>query len=497
MSPRRPSPTRVSTPALRALHALLALALLAALGVSAGALSGCRSKTAETVLYQCPMHPDYVTDHPGSCPICSMTLVRKQDRRGAAQAASGSPAAPSGQRAPLYYRSPMDPTVTSPTPAKDSMGMDFVPVYADSGAAVEQGGPGAAAGLAAVELDPAQLRLSGVATAPAVEETTGRTVRAVGAVAADETRMIRVHTRTAGWIEKLFVSSTGQHVLEGQPMLELYSPELLASEEEYLRAREAQARFAQSPLEEVRRGGRDLLEAARRKLDLLGVPDATVDELAYVGVAPRTVTLPAPASGYVIEKPVLAGQRIEPSTELFTLADLSSVWVEASLYEMDAAAVRPGLRAGVSLPSDPRRRFHGRVSYVYPTLDPATRTLKVRVELANPGLVLKPGMLADVELALAQARHLTVPDTAILDTGERQLVFVQTAPGTFVPRAVTVGERSAGRAAVLSGLRAGEQVVVRAGFLLDSESRLRAAVLGANGANGAGKEGEKPRKDRP
>jgi RND family efflux transporter MFP subunit len=452
------------------------------------------------------MHPDYVTDHPGSCPICSMTLVRKEPRRQAAQATTGAAAAPSGKRVPLYYRSPMDPTVTSPTPAKDSMGMDFVPVYADTGAAVEQGGPGepGAAGLAPigqpVELDPEQLRLSGVATAPAVEETTGRTVRAVGAVAADETRMIRVHTRTAGWIEKLFVSSTGQHVLEGQPMLELYSPELLASEEEYLRAREAQARFAQSPLEEVRRGGRDLLEAARRKLDLLGVPDATVDELAYVGVAPRTVTLPAPASGYVIEKPVLAGQRIEPATELFTLADLSVVWVEASLYEMDAAAVRPGMRASVSLPSDPGRRFSGRVAYVYPTLDPATRTLKVRVELANPRLVLKPGMFADVELALAQARHLTVPDTAILDTGERQLVFVATAPGTFVPRAVAVGERSGGRAAILSGLRAGEQVVVRAGFLLDSESRLRAAVLGANGAGGAntaGKEGSKPRKDPP
>lgn len=438
-------------------------------------LAGCGSEArkAET-LYTCPMHPDYVSDHPGDCPVCGMRLVKK---KGTSESASAPAAKSPEERRPLYYRSPMNPAVTSPTPAKDPMGMDFVPVYAEDVAPRPAGSPG----LAPVELTPEAMRLAGVATEAARMEETGRTIRAAGTVVPDERRTTQVHTRISGWVERLFVNATGQLVKRGQPMLEIYSPELLATQEEYLRAREARARFSTSSLEEVRKGGEDLYEAARRRLDLLGFPEAAFAELERTGKARRTVRLPSPASGFVLEKQVFEGARIEPETPLFRIVDLSRIWLEAALYESDAPSVRLGQAARVSLPSDPAHPRSARVAYLYPALDPATRTLRVRFELANPGLTLKPGMFADVELTLASQRQLTIPDSAILATGERRVVFVATAPSRFEPREIELGARAGGRAVVLSGLKAGDQVVVRANFLLDSESRLRAALAGRSG----------------
>jgi RND family efflux transporter MFP subunit len=266
-------------------------------------------------------------------------------------------------------------------------------------------------------------------------------------------------------------------------MLEIYSPELLATQEEYLRAREARARFSASSLEEVRKGGEDLYEAARRRLDLLGFPAPALAELERTGQARRTVRLPSPASGFVFEKQVYEGARIEPETALFRIVDLSRVWLEAALYESDASSVGLGQAARVYLASDPAHPRGARVAYLYPALDPATRTLRVRFELANPGLTLKPGMFADVELTLSSLRQLTIPDSAVLATGERRVVFVATAPGRFEPREIVVGARTGGRTAVLSGLQAGDLVVVRANFLLDSESRLRSALAGRSGGS--------------
>jgi membrane fusion protein, copper/silver efflux system len=360
-------------------------------------------------------------------------------------------------------------------PMKDSMGMDYVPVYADELA----GAAGAVPGLATVEMTAAGVRLSGVQTAAAERGSLARTVRTVGTVVPDETRVDHFHTRVTGWVEKLYVNFTGQYVEHGQPVLSIYSPQLLASQEEYLRARESAATFAKSELPEVRKGGEELLRAARARLELFDVPGDLVAEIERTGTPQRDVTLVAHSSGYVTAKGIFPGQQVDPSMmELFTITDLSRVWVEADFYEYEARLLRLGQEAAVTLPYDAARVLSGRVAYIYPTLAPESRTLRVRFEFANPSLDLKPGMFANVEIRLDPGEGLLIPDSAVMDTGERQVVFVEKGGGVFEPREVKVGVRSGGRAQVLAGLAEGDRVVIRANFLLDSESRLRAALAG-------------------
>jgi RND family efflux transporter MFP subunit len=471
----------------------LAIALLAIGTLAFGVLvAGCSRPASDRRIgshqkqqYHCPMHPTYVADRPGDCPICGMKLVPIESRESKAPAGSSAPAGAAtgatGPRRILHYRNPMDPSVTSPVPMKDPMGMDYVPVYSDevsAGSGVE--------GHASVEVSPDELRLTGIQTAVARRGTLARTIRTVGEVKADETRVSQVHARISGWVEKLFVNSSGQAVRRGQPLLTVYSPELLATQEEFLRARESAARFAQSDVPEVRRGGAELLEAARQRLMLFDVPQSFIETLEQTGRPQRAVTLEAPASGFVTTKDVFAGARLEPGVTLFTVTDLSRVWIEAEVYEQEASLVRLGQKARVTLAYDPSHAYTGRIRYVYPYLDTDTRTLRVRFEFANPGLVLKPGMYANVELDVQAAEGILVPDASILDTGPRQIVYVETGEGRYEPRQVTVGVRSDGQAQILSGVKAGETVVDRANFLLDSESRLRAAITRAPGTDTAG-----------
>jgi membrane fusion protein, copper/silver efflux system len=418
--------------------------------------------------YYCPMHPDYHADKPGDCPICGMRLVKKEKKD--AKATSAKPAAPAA-RSVLFYRNPMNPSLISPVPMKDEMGMDYVPVYADEA----KGAAGGIDGLAPVNAGQEGLRLAGVQTAVAERQELTRTTRAPGIVTPDESRVRHVHTKVAGFIEKLYVNYTGQQVRAGQPLLSIYSPELLATQEELLRARETAARFASSSLPEVRRGGEELLAAARRRLELLDVPPSFISRLERTGQVQRTVTLTAPASGFVTGKEIFEGQEVQPGMDLLMLTDLSRVWIEADFYEYEARSLRLGQKVVVMLPYDPGVRFTGRVNYIYPILDPQSRTLKVRLEFPNPGLALKPGMYVDVTPELETREGIVIPDSAVIDTGVRQVVFVEDH-GAFVPREVRVGSRSEGKALVLSGIEAGERVAVRANFLLDSESRLRAAI---------------------
>ncbi len=446
--------------------------------------------------YACPMHPEFVTDDPTErCPKCGMKVVETGPRAQGAGAGTPMPAAaaaPSpgaaapvratdhgprttaGGRRVLFYRSPMNPTATSPVPMKDEMGMDYVPVYADE---VAQRPSPAVPGLAPLQLTDDGVRLAGVQTATAVEGRLARTIRTVGTVTADETRVQHFHTRITGWVEKLYVNFTGQFVRHGEPVISIYSPELLASQEEYLRAREAAARFATSELPEVRKGGEELVAAARRRLRLFDVPEDFIAELERTGKPQREVTLLAHSSGYVTSKGIFHGQQVDPAMmDLFTITDLSHVWIDADFYESEASLLRVGQEAGLTLTYDPAVRLTGRIAYIYPTLNPETRTIKVRFDFSNPDLTLKPGMFADVELATGGAPGVVIPDSAVIDTGERQVVFVSLGEGRFEPRLVRLGVRSEGRALVIAGVAAGEQVVVKANFLLDSESRLRAAL---------------------
>jgi Cu(I)/Ag(I) efflux system membrane fusion protein len=445
--------------------------------------------------YTCPMHPEFLTDDPNErCPKCGMKVVEKQaEDRGPRTGdisptdAAGThlepgPQAMGAERKVLFYRNPMDPTVTSPVPMKDEMGMDYVPVYAEQAAPAA----GGVTGMATVEITSEGIHLSGVQTEPAVFERVARSVRTVGTVTADETRIRHVHTKTAGWVEKLFVNFTGQLVRQGQPILSIYSQELLASQEEFLRARETASKFAASELPEVRRGGEELLQSAEQRLRLFDVPEDFIAELKRTGQPQRAVTLLAPVSGFVTAKEVFEGQQIEPGMELFTITDLSRVWIEADFYEYEARALHVGQEAKVTLPYDPSRELAGRVTYVYPTLNPDSRTLRVRLEFRNPDFALKPAMFANVELPLEATDGIVIPDSAVIDTGERQIVFVSLGGGRFEPREVTLGVRSSGKAQVLSGVAAGDQVVTRANFLLDSESQLRAAVAGMKKSSGRG-----------
>jgi membrane fusion protein, copper/silver efflux system len=440
--------------------------------------TGCAKQEKATARYHCPMHPTYVSDRPGDCPICGMRLVPIQgsDSSAAAQPAEApteTAAAPASGKI-LYYRSPMDPRVTSPVPAKDEMGMDFVPVYEEPAATGSE-----VPGHAPVTVSGEGMKLAGIRTTPAERGVVRRAIRAVGIVRSDERRIHQVTLKSAGYVERLFVGTTGQSVRRGDPILSVYSPDLLSAEWEYLHAHEAAQKLLASNMESVRQDAEELLSASKKRLELLDVPESVIEEIERTGAPQRTVTFPAPVSGYVTAKPVVAGMRVEPGTELYTVTDLSQVWIEADFYEYEAAYLALGQEAVLTFPYDPAVRLTGKVALIYPVLDPASRTIRVRFEADNPDLVLKPGMYANAELQIQSAEGVIVPDNAVLDTGDRQLVFVETAPGRFTPRSVRVGLRGDGQALLLEGVREGESVVVQANFLLDSESRIRAAFSGA------------------
>jgi len=399
----------------------------------------------------------------------------------AAGLACSKPAAgpPHPGEKPLFYRHPMQPDVTSPVPAKDDMGMDYVPVYAEPKANAPTGGPAGAPPAAAPALSEASLALGGVTIVPVAREFIARSVRLPGVVVADEARRVEVVVRFGGWLEALPVARTGERVYRGQTLARLFSPELVAGEEEYLRARETAGRFAGSAIPEVVSGGAELAAAARRRLSLLGLSEETIARIERTGRSERTLAIVAPTSGWVTRLGAVRGARVEAGAMLFEISDLSSVFVEASLPEGDAALGVVGRTATLNLAAAPGASRSGRVAAILPLLDPTNRTLTVRVVFGNSDLALKPGMSAVLELAEPGRMGLTIPDSGLLPTGERTLAFVEISPGKFAPREVVVGARVGGRAEILSGLRENERVAAQAAFLLDAESRLRGALPAA------------------
>ncbi|HJV70109.1 efflux RND transporter periplasmic adaptor subunit [Ideonella sp.] len=391
----------------------------------------------------------------------------------AASAPASAPAKPA-ERKILYYRNPMGLPDTSPTPKQDSMGMDYIPVYA------EEQQPDAANTL---KLSTDKVQKLGVRTEPAAMRPLGRALRATGRVEPDERRIALISPRFEGYVERLHVNTTSQAVGRGQPLFEVYSPDLVTAQQEYLLAVQG---ARQLPAGEAAGGMGRLADASLARLRNWGLSDDELATLVKTGEPRRTLTMRSPVAGIVTEKKAFQGMRFMPGEMLYQVTDLSTVWVVADVPERDIALVRPGSLASVQLPAYPGERFEGRITRILPTMDAATRTVPVRIELANPRGRLKPAMSAEVALqAGASAPVLTVPDSAVIDSGTRQLVLVRAGEGRFEPREVRLGQRGDGVVEVLSGVREGEPVVVAANFLIDAESNLRAAVGGFGAAASA------------
>jgi RND family efflux transporter MFP subunit len=425
---------------------------------------GSNSTETRTTLYHCPMHVTYTSDKPGTCPICGMTLVATT---------------PGGGREVAYYRSPMDPGVRSDKPAKDSMGMDFVPVYKDEIA----GSTSAVPGRTTITISPERRQVLGVRSETVKTARVLHRIRTVGTVAVDERRLHHIHTKYDGYVEHLYVDYTGKLVRAGEPLLSIYSPELVATQQEYLLASRARARMAASSVRSAAQGSAELLDAARQRLLLWDIRPEDIDKLEKAGRVTRTLDVYTDISGYVVQKMAFHGMRVTPADTLFDIADLSHLWVLADVYEYNLPAVTLGTVGRIEVATLPTRTWRGTVTYVSPTVEEKTRTIKVRLEVDNAAGELKPDMYADVLLQVDLGQGLVVPDGAVINAGERRLVFLDLGEGRFEPREVKLGVKvNDGGFQVLSGLADGDRVVTSANFLLDSESSLKAALAGMSPA---------------
>jgi len=415
--------------------------------------------------------------------IGALILVGLGYLAGARRGASGSEGNPGAaeakaERKIAFYRNPMDPSIHSDHPAQDSMGMDFIPVYTDE----VEAPPSAVEGRAAVVIPADRRQLLGVRSEPLVKAPLSRAIRTVGRIVPDERLLHHVHTKYDGFIEHVYVDFIGKYVKKGEPLLSIYSPDLYATQQEYLLARKAVRELAGNEGDAAVRSAA-LVDAVRQRLLLWDIRPEEIAMLEKEGVARRDVDLYSDESGYVLAKVALHGMRVTPADSLFDIADLSRVWVMADVYEADLSSVRLGMSATVETASAPGRKLRGTVTFISPTVEAATRTTKVRVEIENPGGRLKPDMFADVTLDVDLGSALVVPESAIIDAGARKLAFVDLGEGRYEPREVTLGARADAGFVVISGLAAGEKVVVAANFLIDSESSLKAAVQSMKSAS--------------
>lgn len=329
-----------------------------------------------------------------------------------------------------------------------------------------------------VQISPERQQLIGVRFGTVEKRALQKDIRTVGRIDFDEKRIGIVSPKISGWIEALYVDFTGRFVRKGEPLLAIYSPELVATQEEYLLALTAKQEWSQSPFAEVAQGGRLLAESARRRLKLWDISDAQIQALEEGREPSKTLTLYSPFTGYVLEKMVNPGQFVEAGMALFKIADLSVVWMIADIYEYELPAIRVGQQAAIRMAYYPGETFTGRAIYIYPYLDPQTRTARVRYEFANPHGRLKPEMFTNVEITVRLGERLAVPEGAVIETGVRQVVIVDRGSGYFEPREVRLGAKAGEFFEVLDGLKAGERVVTSANFLIDSESKLKEAVGG-------------------
>ena len=399
----------------------------------AGAQGAKKAENAKE-LYTCPMHPFIIKDKPGSCPICGMTLVKKIE----------------GTKA-------------------DAKTMDM---------------------LGHVSMSPTQMVITNVATTEVRTMPLDKEINAVGIVQYDQRRQAKVTAWVGGRLDRLIVNAVGDYVTKGKPVAEVYSPDLVAAQQEYLLALRSRDRLKESPIASISQGGAGLVSSAKQRLLLLGVKEQQLADLEKGGQPNIKLPIYTPLSGVVIEKMALQGQYVNTGDPLFAIADLSTVWVEVEVYENEFPFVKLGQRVEVSSQSYPGKTFSGRVAFIYPFLDPKTRTVKVRVEIPNPGLKLKPDMFVNAKVKAPLGGVLAVPVAAVIDTGKRQVAWVEMKPGMFEPRDVKVGARAGDYVQILEGLKVGEKVASSGGYLIDSEAQLKGGA-GGHAGHGETKKEEK------
>jgi len=376
----------------------------------------------------------------------------------------------SKERKPVFYRNPMNPAITSPVPAKDEMGMKYIPVYADG-----KTSQNISAG--AVSIDPVTMQNIGVRTATAKRTTLSREIRAVGRVTFDEQRVARFHSKINGWIEQLFIEKTGDRVKKDTMLLSIYSPQLVATEAEYILALTNADTLKESPFADIRNSAQSLVRSSRERLELLDVPEHQLRDIENKRKVIKRLHIHSPFDGTVMKIGAREGQRVTPETELYMIADLSKLWVIVDLYEDDMPWVKEGDMAQMRVSGIPGKIFEGRVAYIYPYLEAKTRTVKIRLEVDNRDLKLKPEMFANITLmSNRQLNAIAVPSEAIVRTGAREQLFIERAPGKFEPREIIIGVTAGGETQILEGLREGEKVVISSQFLIDSESKLKEAT---------------------
>ncbi len=370
----------------------------------------------------------------------------------------------------LYYRNPMNPSLTSPVPAKDAMGMDYVPVYAEDEATTDTPS-------GSVKIDAVTMQNMGVRTAIAQKTLLSHVVRAVGRVAYDEEHIVRLHPKTEGWIETLRVDKTGEWVKKNDDLLSIYSPQLVTSQQEYILALNNLKILEKSPIEDIRRGAEELVDSSRERLKLLDVPAHQLHELTISHTIKKSLHIHTPADGIVINIGAREGQYVTPETELYMIADLSKIWVYADIYEYELPWVKVGDPVEMRLAGIPGRVFKGHLAFIYPYAEAKTRTIKVRLVFENAELLLKPDLFAEVTIyAGKQVDAVVIPSEAVIRSGAKSQVFIVRGAGKFEPRQITTGLSSNDDIAVLDGLTAGEEVVTSAQFLIDSESKLHEAT---------------------
>lgn len=439
----------------------------------------------EKQLYTCGMHPQVIQEGPGNCPICGMKLTPLKPEPKSTQPEHSEKSAgvsrETGRDVPaavddhnkkdkkiLYWRAPMDPTYVSEKPGKSPMGMDLIPVY--EGEEQESG--------SVISIDPATVQNIGIRIAEVKNQPLSRIIRTVGHLDYNEETLYNVNTKFAGWLEKLFVDRTGDLVKKGQPLFKIYSPELVSTQEEYLLAYQNQDRLSGSSFAEAASGAESLLKAARQRLKFWDISDSEIADLERSGEVKKTLTIYSPANGVVVHKDAIEGSFTNAGMKLFSIADLTTIWVYAHIFEYELPWIKEGQDVEMELPYIPGKRFFGKVDYIYPYLDAKTRDVKIRLSFHNPDLQLKPQMYANIFIQSKMGEDVTVvPSEAIIRSGQRDLVFLDLGNGKFKPQDITIGvEGDSAMVQVFAGVQEGQKIVTSAQFLLDSESRLREAI---------------------